>query len=61
MKKSHEEKSWRKVMKKSHEEKSWKEVMIESHNKISIYLSLCLDESSREFQINTQFQLSDLT
>ncbi len=35
--------------------------MIESHNRIFIYLSSCLDESSREFQVDTWFQLSDST
>ena len=48
-------------MKRSHEEKSWRRVIIESHNRISIYLSSCLDESSWKFWVNTWFQLSDLT
>ncbi len=35
--------------------------MIESYNRIFIYLSSCLDESSRKFQVDTRFQLSDST
>ncbi len=35
--------------------------MIESHNRISIYLSSCLDKSSRKFRVNTWFQFSDST
>ncbi len=33
--------------------------MIKSYNRIFIYLSSCLDESSREFQVDTRFQLFD--
>jgi len=68
MKKSHEEKSWRKVIIESHDEKTWRLFDRKSWrmNKlfITIYLSLCLDESNRKFKsilnFNTLTQLKYL-
>ncbi len=65
MKKSHEEKSWRKVMIKSHDEKTWRLFDRKSWrmNKLftTIYLSLCLDKLNQKFKsildFNTLTQL----
>ncbi len=63
MKKSHEEKSWRKAIKKSHEEKSWRKNLIESHEEkscrlfdqaIYLYLISCRVKSSFRVKLSSR-------